>query len=68
MNYHLRLIIDRWKLEREEDGTTHFFASMEEAVKCCTEYMGNHDGSLVVHHGSVHDIYTRFAETAELPC
>ena len=70
-NYHLVPDIDRWKLEREGDGTIQFFDSKEEAVKRCTEYMGDHHGSLIIHHkdGTIEEerTYPRSMDPVESP-
>ena len=68
-NYHLSPAGARWKLTRENDGTVLFFDNKEDAVAGCTEYMGEHPGSLKIHRadGSFEEerTYPRSADPVE---
>jgi len=48
-NYHLTRNGDRWQLTRQSDGTLLFFDTKEDALHGCSEYMGEHPGSLKIH-------------------
>ena len=48
--FHLLPDAGRWKLTEQGDGIVLYFDTKEDAVTGCAAYMGEHPGSLKIHH------------------